>query len=410
MEVQNYDIAILGAGPAGASAALCLSGQGYSVVLLDKHRFPRDKTCGDAMSPDVINQLSKIRPSLLERFNTNEHRQRMIGVKAFAPNGSVLEINTLKSSNRDGCVISREEFDNVLIEEVKTCQDILLLEETEIKEVNRIPDGYSLKGPSTDIACKMLIACDGINSFVARKFANHKLDRKHHCGALRIYYEGVEFESREKIELHFIEDVLPGYLWIFPMANNKANVGIGMLSEYVSKKKVNLKEVLERVIKEHPTISPRFAHAKPLETVKGMGIPLGSKKVQLSSDHLLIAGDAASLVDPLTGEGIGNAIRSGRFAAQYAAQAIKDQKYSAEYLKAYDKKIYSMVGPELKFSHFLQKLMRGPRIANFLISTTSKSKRYKRLISYLFEENHFFGDWAKWSFYKKALFNRRVKG
>ncbi len=410
MEAKNFDIAILGAGPAGASAALCLSGKGYTVVLVDKHQFPRDKICGDAMSPDVINQLSKISPSLSERFYKNAYREKIDGVRVYAPNGGMTEIRLQKNKHPDGFVISREEFDSVLVEEVKSKPDIVFLEETEIKEVERLETGFSLKGPKASLQCQMLIACDGINSFVARKFANHKLDRKHHCGALRVYYEGVDFETRDKIELHFIEDVLPGYLWIFPMANNKANVGIGMLSEYISKKKVNLRKVLERVIREHPSISPRFKNAHPLESIKGMGIPLGSKKVQLSSDHLLLAGDAASLVDPLTGEGIGNAIRSGRFAAEYAMDALKEKKFSAASLRAYDKKIYSMVGDELKFSHFLQKLMSNKRTANYLINLTARSKRYKRLISYLFEENHFFGEWAKWSFYKKALFGKRANG
>lgn len=410
MSSPQHDIIILGAGPAGAAAALCLANLGRNVTLLDKHTFPRDKICGDALSQDVINQLLKISPSLKDRFYKFPNKEKITGVRVFAPKGTQADLGFQIKANNDGFCVTREEFDNILIEEVKTQNLIDLREGVEVKTVERLEGGgFVLSSNEGELTCKLLIATDGINSMVAKKFAGYKLDRKHHCGALRIYYENVEFETRDKIELHFIEDVLPGYLWIFPMANNRANVGIGMLSEFISKKKVNIKSVLDNVISNHLEIAPRFKNAKPLETVKGMGIPLGSKRFQLSGKDFLLAGDAASLVDPLTGEGIGNAIRSGRFAAEYAEKAIKENNTSAAALKAYDKKIYDMVGDELRFSHFLQKLMRRPRLASWLINFYSRSKNYRNLMAYLFEKNNFFGEWAKPSFYWKALFGKRVK-
>lgn len=410
MKELKCDIAILGAGPAGASAALCLSNQGYRVILLDKHEFPRDKICGDAMSPDVVKQLSKIRPSLAERFYKYAQKERITGLRIYSPSNATAEINLLSKDNPEGFVISREEFDNILIDEIKQNTDVTLFENTEITSVERSASGFTLESAEYSIECQLLIACDGVNSAVARKFAGHKMERKHHCGALRIYYENVEFETRDKIELHFIKDVLPGYFWVFPMANNKANVGIGMRSDYISKKKIKLKTVLEKVIQEHPTLAPRFANAKALETVKGMGIPIGSRRVKLSSDHLLIAGDAACLVDPISGEGIGNAIRSGRFAAQHAIEALKSQQFNAASLMAYDKKIYNLIGDELKFSMFLQWIMRNQFLANSLIHLMARSKKITRFISHLLEELNFFGDWAKWSFYKRLLFGNRGKG
>ena len=95
------------------------------------------------------------------------------------------------------------------------------------------------------------------------------------------------------------------------MNDGKANVGIGMLSSHISQKKINLKVVLQKLIETHPQLKDRFINAKALESIKGFGLPLGSKKRRLSGDRYVLTGDAASLIDPFSGEGIGNAIRSG---------------------------------------------------------------------------------------------------
>ena len=91
----------------------------------------------------------------------------------------------------------------------------------------------------------MIGGADGAQSVVARQLGSFRPDREHYSAGLRVYYEGIaSFQESNFIELHFFKDVLPGYLWIFPLPNNRANVGIGVLSSVVSKKKMNLKTVL----------------------------------------------------------------------------------------------------------------------------------------------------------------------
>ena len=118
----------------------------------------------------------------------------------------------------------------------------------------------------------------------------------------------------------------------------------------------------------------RFRDAKPLETAKGYGLPLGSKKRKISGDRFLLLGDAASLIDPFTGEGIGNAIRSGRVAANHIIGAFRVNDFSASFNTAYDKEIYTRMWPELKVSRALQNLCRYPRLFNSVVRKANKSQ------------------------------------
>src|SRR5690606_33542098 len=140
------------------------------------------------------------------------------------------------------------------------------------------------------------------HSSVARAFSDEKVDKNHHCAGLRIYYENVSgFSEDNAVELHFYKKLLPGYFWMFPLPGNRANIGLGMLSAHVAKRKPNLKALLMDIIENHPNVKDRFKHARPLEEIKGFGLPLGSKKRVISGDKFLLLGDAASLINPLSG-------------------------------------------------------------------------------------------------------------
>jgi flavin-dependent dehydrogenase len=158
------------------------------------------------------------------------------------------------------------------------------------------------------------------------------------------------------------------------MTDGRANVGIGMLSSVVSKKRINLKKNLEQLLSSHPILKERFRQAKPLEQVKGHGLPLGSKKRIISGERFLLLGDAAGLIDPFTGEGIGNAIRSGRVAADHLKSNFVQQNFSAHFNKAYDKEIYHKMGKEFKVSRALQTLCSYPTLFNFVFRKAKQSK------------------------------------
>lgn len=227
----------------------------------------------------------------------------------------------------------------------------------------------------------MVIGADGAQSVVAKYLGMANIERKHHSAGLRVYYENItSFHPGKFIELYFFKEILPGYLWIFPLPDNKANVGIGMLSDTISKNKINLRETLEKLILTQPVLKERFLNARPLETVKGFGLPLGSKRRKISGERILLAGDAASLIDPFSGEGIGNAIRSGRVAAEHVLSCFSKNDFSASFNASYDKEIYRRMWKELKISKTLQLLCRKTWLLNFVVTKANRSQYLQKFL------------------------------
>ncbi len=372
---NKFDVIIVGAGPAGASTAISLRNSGLSVALLDKAKFPRDKICGDALSVDVINQLEVLSPILSSQFEHFHSKASSYGVNIFSPNGNHVPIPFIyKGAESCGYICRRVDFDNLLVGHLSSIGNVTLLQECEVTFLEQTGDGINLQTTKGNFTAAVIVGADGAHSIVTKKLQKLRPDKNHYSAGLRVYYEGIQPAHQENfIELHFFRDILPGYLWIFPLPENKFNVGIGMLSMDVSKKKLNLKEVLNEYISGDARLKERFRSARALESVKGFGLPLGSKQRQLSGDRFLLTGDAASLIDPFTGEGIANAIRSGRVAAAHIIKTFQEKKFSASFNLQYDREIYRRMWNELKLSRSLQKLCRYPSLFNFIVKKANSN-------------------------------------
>lgn len=408
MNTKNYDIIICGAGPAGCTAAYQLSGKGLRIAVLDKDYFPRDKICGDALSADVVNQLHRIDARLSENFQTFTKKVPSHGVRFYAPNGTNLDIDFVNKAHREaaGYISKRYEFDTFYFDHIKKLKDIDIFQNHKILDVKMAPDSVEVSTETGVFNAKMVIGADGANSIINRKLSKNVFDKRHHCAGLRQYFANVSgFHPNNHIELHFYKDLLPGYFWIFPLPNNQANVGLGMLSSEVSKQKINLKKKLADIIQNHPNIKDRFKNAEPLETVQGFGLPIGSRKKQLSGDRFLLLGDAANLIDPFTGEGIGNAIRSGRVAAEHLLKAFERNRFDAEFNKTYDREIYRKMWKELRISRSMQLLLYYPRIFNFVVKKASKNESIRTLLTSMLDNIDLKKELLKPTFYIKLIFN-----
>jgi geranylgeranyl reductase family protein len=383
MTENLFDVVVVGAGPAGSATAIKLAKTGLKVALLDKATFPRDKTCGDALSVDVINQLAMLSDKLAEDFKKLDNKISSYGVKIFSPNHNYIDIPFIyKNQKSCGFISPRVSFDNLLFQHAKEYSNIAVFENCVVKSAEVANDKVRLQSTCCTFMAEMVVGADGAHSIVSKQLSDIKVEKEHYSAGLRVYYEGVtSFHDENFIELHFFKEILPGYLWIFPLADNKANVGIGMLSSTVSKKKVNLKEVLNNLLQTHPDLKERFKNAKPLETVKGYGLPLGSKKRHLSGERFLLAGDAAALIDPFSGEGIANAIRSGRIAAEHIKTCFEQKNFSATFNKGYDKEIYRRMWNEFKISRTFQNLVRYPWLFNFGIRKARQSKYLQKFLT-----------------------------
>ena len=406
-------VCILGAGPGGTTTSLFLNKLGINHIILDKATFPRDKICGDACSGKVVDTLSKIDSNYASEVLKEHFQIDSWGVAFIAPNGKKLrapfKVQYSEEDSPPGFIAKRFDFDNYLFEKLKNKSYINIVEGFDAYNFEKNFNGSWLIKDKTGEKCittNLIIAADGAQSVFAKKIAEHQLESKHYAAGIRAYYKGVtELDEENFIELHFIKDFLPGYLWIFPLPNGWSNVGIGLRSDYVSKKKINLKKELPRIIESVPSLKERFKDAELMGKISGFGLPLGSKQRSLSGDGYLLIGDAGSLIDPFTGEGIGNAMISGMIAAQHAKTALESNSLDATFLKTYDDLVYKRLGSELKLSHRMQQLCRFPWLFNFIVNKANSNKTLQETISCMFMDLEIREQLKKPSFYFKLLFD-----
>lgn len=410
----HTDACIVGAGPGGVATALKLSYLGIPCVLIDKAQFPRDKICGDAISGKVTTLLKRLNPEILSRFDADPMQVDVWGITFVGPNFQEIHIpfhaNLVQETKMaPGYVAKRVDFDHFLIKEIQGRENIQWLEKVEITQYEKLSNGWLISDASGQIQVqtRMLIIADGAHSQFSRKIAGLEKDSKHYAGAVRAYYKGVSgLDKRGFIELHFIRSLTPGYFWIFPLPNARANVGLGMRSDILSKKKLNLRKELEGVIAEHPILKERFQHAERLGPVMGYGLPLGSKRRSISGDHYLLVGDAGHLIDPLTGEGIGNAFYSGFIAAEQVQQCLLKNDFSAAFLKAYDQRVDRVLGSEMRLSYKLQKVLAYPFLVNVLARIIVGNQKIIALMSGMYNDFSLREQLAKPMFWLKMWFRR----
>ncbi|MRG46416.1 geranylgeranyl reductase family protein [Chitinophaga sp. SYP-B3965] len=407
-------VCIIGAGPGGATAALQLDRLGISCVVVDKAVFPRDKVCGDGLSGKVLSGLEKIDKGIAERLQQIVEKENSWGVTFVSPGRQSMDVPYKPNFNKAteapiGFVCKRIHFDNFMVDELKRSPNVQLFEGVTVDKYTLEEDGYLISDASGQFAvkAKLLIIANGAHSSFTRDVAKIKMEPKYYAAGIRAYYKGVKgMHADSFIELHFLKDLLPGYLWIFPLPNGEANVGMDMLSDAVRDRKVNLKSLLTDTLKQDPIFAERFRDAEMISTLDGYGLPLGSKKRVISGNRYMLVGDAAFLIDPFTGEGIGNAVCTGIIAAKQAAASLEADNYSAETLAAYDERVYRVLGPELNLSYKLQRLVKYPKLFNWVFKMGMKNKQLRDVISSMFYEVDLRKKLARPSFYFKLLLNR----
>jgi geranylgeranyl reductase family protein len=380
---DSYDIIIVGGGPSGAIATLYAKRAGLSVCLVDKETFPRDKICGDALSGKAVTILRE-----LDLFKAvGDLPGAEIHTVTFgSPDNTLVDIDLTRSSRQDfmtGFVIRREILDNFLFTKAREAADTTI-EGFTVREVLKEGgtvcgvSGESESGESVELKAKVVFGADGFNSIVARKLDLYSHDPEHWVVALRCYYKGVKGLT-DQIELHYVDEVIPGYFWIFPLEEDYANIGIGMLHEYIKSGNIDLKVALNDAMNSE-AFKARFADAEPMEEPIGWNLPVGSKHRKNHGNGFMLLGDAAGLIDPFTGEGIGNAFFSAKFAVDTAKRAIETDDVSESSLAEYDRTLWDEIGDELKVSHRLQKIGRSRTLLNFVIHKADRSQQVRDTI------------------------------
>jgi len=376
--MQKYDAIVVGAGPSGSSCAALLAEKGCKVLLLDSATFPRDKPCGDAIGGKALNVLSRLG---LEQELLNKGFLRNSGLAFSSPSGEEVEIPLLSDGKElsGGFVCKRLDFDNIVFSHAKkSCEtlqgaevvDVIFEEGRAVGVKSRDSDGKI-----SEHFAKLIVGADGASSLVARKTGCTQMKMEHYCSAVRAYYADVG-GLKGNVEIHFLPESMPGYFWIFPLSCHEANVGVGMLLSEITKRKVNLQRVLEECMK-NPRFAGRFGNARLEGEVKGWSLPLASAKRKCAGNCFILVGDAASLIDPFSGEGIGNGMKSAAIAADVLGGKLAAGGISEADCLSYERALWAEIGNDVKNSYSMQRLGNREWLLNFIIGKAKKSKRVR---------------------------------
>ncbi len=317
----KVDVAVIGAGPAGSVAAISCRKKGLSVALVDKAVFPRDKVCGDGIPLKTFKLLEELGFSEEELFKNGYKINRL---KLYGPEGHLTEYGSLQAdaSTKSGC-IPRSEFDYAIFTRAEQESNHVLTgyklvairngDSRQLLEVKNLRDNQSLQ-----IDAGLVIAADGANSYTARLLNLLKRDQAHHFDGLRWYFKGKKFDS--SVHLFYDSRTLPGYVWVFPVAPDRANVGIMIDKKQKRNTGKNIRDLFLEVIEHNPSLKKVLDGAHPENEIKGAPLPLGTLPGSRISDGTILVGDAAAFINPVTGGGIYFAILSAMKAAEVAAR------------------------------------------------------------------------------------------
>jgi geranylgeranyl reductase family protein len=378
---NDYDVIVVGGGPAGATAALRAARLGLRALLVDKQRFPRDKVCGDAVARKALHYLREL--GLLERVLAEPH-EPIGAVVLGAPGGASVRVDLAEKPRHGGpsvtpyIVCRRELFDGVLFEAVRHEADVL--------EGHAVTGLVTGNGLVRGVVCNnkrftagVVIGADGFNSVVARGLGTYRYDRRRWYVATRAYYRGLNC-APNTAEVCFTTDTLPGFLWIFPCGGGVANAGLGMVQQDIKQRGGSIRRLHDAVLSS-PRFSARFDRAEPIDGIRGWTVPTPEFSRTIHGPGFLLAGDAAGLADPFSGEGIGNAMSSGWIAAGVAARAVESGDFSAASLSDYPRRLWRELNVgELKLHYRLRWLARRRRLVDLVIG---RAARHKDTLSWL---------------------------
>ncbi len=363
---MDFDVIVVGGGPAGSIAAKLCAEKGLKVICIDRETFPRVKPCGGAVPRPILNEL----PYLYNYIET-----RIDGLKMFGKDPN--EILQYSSGKQQGAFVIRSVFDNCLLQDASKA-GVKLVEGERVIEVNVSEDEVRIKTEKNhSFSGKIVIGADGTNSVVAKKTGLNLKWEKNKLSLVYVIESEVKEDVMEKYfpdghfgYMHMGFNGMEGYGWIFPKKTH-INIGFGAMI-YDTKK---IKDQFQNYINfcERTHLIPKLE----LTDIRAALLPMGGPLKRTSKKRVMLLGDAAGFVNPINGEGIHYAMKSGIIAAEIALKSIKSQDYGEKIFLEYHKKCMKAFGKDLRTYLFLRRRVMN----NFdnIIKIANQDESFKKL-------------------------------
>jgi geranylgeranyl reductase family protein len=369
--VRHFDVVIVGAGPAGSSAAIGLAGKGYAVALLDKEHFPREKLCGDFLNPVNWRMLRELK---VERAVLACPHEKISTFRFTSFSGVEVEIPLPVGGDEatTGLGLRRLDLDQVFLQQAKSL-GVTVLDGCKPKELEREPRGWRLKIDKShvlgDLGARMLIGADGRNSWVA-----------HHLGmadpaAMQGRSVGFQFRlqcakrATGKVEIHLFPG---GYAGVIGVDGDTVTLGLAIEKHRLLDGRPE-EFLLQSCLPQNPWLKNMLRSGKVSEMRSTYPVYFPPRRAY--GDGVLLVGDAARVNEPVTGEGIYFALKSGELAAQTVDQAFRKSDFSARALRSYERECRSFFRLRRKMNAIIRWLIYRPALLNPLIRFSAKRKR-----------------------------------
>jgi len=400
---DDADVIVVGAGPSGSAAAYYLALAGLNVLLIEKSRFPRDKVCGDGLTPRAVKSLVGMGVDVSEEAGWLRNK----GLRVIA-GGMRLELDwpELSSWPGYGLVRTRASLDEQLARRAQAVGAKLLegttvtgpllddngrivgvetTAETEQKPKPRSrSDNFEREaGATARYRARVVVAADGNSSRLSVAMGLRKRDDRPMGVAVRTYYTSPRHEDdylESWLDLWDGDRLLPGYGWIFGMGDGTSNVGLGMLNTSDAFGKTDYRELLKRWLKSMPE-EWGYVEENRTEPVRGAALPMGFNRTPHYHKGLVLAGDAAGMVNPFNGEGIAYAMESGEILARVVAQALArpTRAETERVLRSYPEELQAAYGRYYTLGRIFVELIGRPRLMRY---ATSRGMRHPQLMRF----------------------------
>jgi menaquinone-9 beta-reductase len=361
------DVVIVGAGPAGSSAAAALARRGRDVLLLDRAEFPRDKPCGDGIPPGTVAILNDLGMGpALEGAGFHPIR----GIRLVSAHGREWGVSLRpRRPHEDFFIAPRLAFDDLIRRHAVSCGAEFRIAGVRgmIREHGRVTGVRAVvDGVETIISARIVIGADGATSGVARELLSSKPPAHDRAVAIRAYVDGID-TIEGFVELHWYARYAPGYAWIFPMGKTAANVGVIVRADWFKRRSISLDALLEDFL-QSADVRRRIGPRAEIRDRATWQLPYATPGAPTRTfDGAMLIGDAGRFVDALTGEGIHHAVASAVIAADVADAALARGDVSRDALAPFDTRCDKELGPLIRRSYAVQKhLAVHPRLVELV--------------------------------------------